>query len=319
MSILGGRRGNNNMGSPFFHEFKKQASFFLKEKIKTARLVLTDVTPAQLLAEDSTSGNPGAPETRTLKIISRAAFEIDDYWRVVEILHKRLVSFDRKNWWVSYKALIVLEHLLTHGPESFAEEFQSDKDVITEIGRFQYVDEKGFNWGLTVRRKSEKILKLLGDRSLLKEERNRARTVTRGIQGFGSFHHVSTNDSGQEVLKESSFRAFDKCNSQFHEHGNQEEEGFSALKKPYFAESKQGKTEQIKNEMESLISRTSFKENMAPKWDSTEESNLLLSEEKKSNSRLSISMADEEHPFNSTEHIASVSLLSTTDRILQAC
>lgn len=176
-----------------------------------------------------------------------------------------------------------------------------------------------FNWGLTVRRKSEKILKLLGDRSLLKEERNRARTVTRGIQGFGSFHHVSTNDSGQEVLKESSFRAFDKCNSQFHEHGNQEEEGFSALKKPYFAESKQGKTEQIKNEMESLISRTSFKENMAPKWDSTEESNLLLSEEKKSNSRLSISMADEEHPFNSTEHIASVSLLSTTDRILQAC
>jgi len=35
------------MGTPFF-EFKKQASFFLKEKIKTARLALTDVTPAEL-------------------------------------------------------------------------------------------------------------------------------------------------------------------------------------------------------------------------------------------------------------------------------
>lgn len=54
------------------------------------------------------------------------------------------MSFDRKNWWVSYKALIVLEHLLTHGPESFSEEFQSDKDIITEIGRFQHVDEKGY-------------------------------------------------------------------------------------------------------------------------------------------------------------------------------
>lgn len=129
------------------------------------------------LAEDATNGYPGAPETRVLKIISRAAFEIDDYWRIAEILHKRfhfffffffcgisfssvfvflesflkysffcfrLVSFDRKNWWVSYKALIVLEHLLTHGPESFSEEFQSDKDVITEIGRFQHVDEKGY-------------------------------------------------------------------------------------------------------------------------------------------------------------------------------
>jgi epsin len=35
------------MGTPF-NEFKKQASFFLKEKIKTARLALTDVTPAEL-------------------------------------------------------------------------------------------------------------------------------------------------------------------------------------------------------------------------------------------------------------------------------
>lgn len=34
--------------SSSFHELKKQASVFLKEKIKTARLVLTDVTPAQL-------------------------------------------------------------------------------------------------------------------------------------------------------------------------------------------------------------------------------------------------------------------------------
>lgn len=45
---MGGNSGGRNMGAPFFHEFKKQASFFFKEKIKTARLALTDVTPAQL-------------------------------------------------------------------------------------------------------------------------------------------------------------------------------------------------------------------------------------------------------------------------------
>lgn len=45
------------------------------------------------LAEDATNGNPGAPETRVLKIISRAAFEIDDYWRIAEILHKRFHFF----------------------------------------------------------------------------------------------------------------------------------------------------------------------------------------------------------------------------------
>lgn len=47
MSILN-KNFNSNMGSSSFHEFKKQASFFFKEKIKTARLALTDVTPAEL-------------------------------------------------------------------------------------------------------------------------------------------------------------------------------------------------------------------------------------------------------------------------------
>ncbi|KAJ0987768.1 hypothetical protein J5N97_006124 [Dioscorea zingiberensis] len=181
--------GRTSMGSPFLFELKKQASFFLKEKIKTARLALTDVTPAQLLTEEVTSGNSWAPDAKTMGFISRAAFEIDDYWRIVEILHKRLDKFDRKRWREPYHALIVLEHLLTHGPESVANEFQTDVEAIEELATFQYIDERGFNWGLTVRKKSERVLKLLEKGPLLKEERDRARKVTRGIQGFGSFNH----------------------------------------------------------------------------------------------------------------------------------
>jgi len=47
------------------------------------------------MTEEATSGNPWAPDSRTLRSISRAAFELDDYWRIVEILHKRffLVPF----------------------------------------------------------------------------------------------------------------------------------------------------------------------------------------------------------------------------------
>lgn len=55
----------------------------------------------------------------------------------------RLSIFERKNWRVSYNCLIVLEHLLTHGPESVAEEFQTDKEVISLTRNFQYIDEKG--------------------------------------------------------------------------------------------------------------------------------------------------------------------------------
>nr|GMD20314.1 epsin-3 isoform X1 [Ipomoea batatas] len=211
------------MAQPFIHEFKKQASFFLREKIKTARLALTDVTPAQLLAEEATSGGQGSPDTRTLKMISRAAFEIDDYWRITEIMHKRLERFDRRNWRVSYQALIVLEHLMTHGPESVAKEFQTAQDVIQQMGNFQFIDERGFNWGLNVRKKSERVLQLLENGKLLKEERDKARKITRGIEGFGSFSH-RTHAAAEGVKEESTPEPYRKCNSLFIDDGKQEDD-----------------------------------------------------------------------------------------------
>ncbi|GJY39407.1 ENTH domain-containing protein [Tanacetum coccineum] len=195
------------MGSPSFHELKKQASFFLKEKIKTARLALTDVTPAELLTEEAIDEDLWPPDTRTMGLISRAAFEVDDYWRIVNILHKRLWKFDKENWRGSYKALVILDHLLTHGPERVSEEFQCDKEVIKEMSIFQHLDEKRFNWGLRVREKSERILKLLEeDRSFLKQERCRARKLTRGIKGFGSFPQKSISNRLTELRSQTSLR-----------------------------------------------------------------------------------------------------------------
>nr|XP_043618564.1 epsin-3-like [Erigeron canadensis] len=178
------------MGSPSFQDLKKQASFFLKEKIKTARLALTDVTPAELLTEEATDEDALPPDTRTMGLISRAAFEVDDYWRIVDILHRRLWKFDKENWKGSYKALVLLDYLLTHGPQRVSEEFQCDKEVIKEMSFFQHIDQHSFNWGARVREKSERILNMLSeDRSFFKQERHRARKLSSGIKGFGSFTH----------------------------------------------------------------------------------------------------------------------------------
>ncbi|KAK6122104.1 hypothetical protein DH2020_044152 [Rehmannia glutinosa] len=182
------------MGS-LMQDFKRQASFFLREKIKTARLVLTDVTPAQLrLTEEVTKGDSLAPDAHAMRLICRAAFEVDDYERIVHILHQRLSKFETWNWRASYNGLVLLEHLLTHGPQRIAEEFESDEDSIRDMTTFHYVDDKGFNWGLRVKKKSERIMKLLEDRSYLKEERTRARKITVGIKGFGSFSHRPPKD-----------------------------------------------------------------------------------------------------------------------------
>ncbi|KAI9195270.1 hypothetical protein LWI28_013400 [Acer negundo] len=348
MSILS-RNINSNMGSSSFHEFKKQASFFFKEKIKTARLALTDVTSAELLTEEATNGNPWSPDTRSMRSISRAAFEVDDYWRIVEILHKRFSKFEKKNWRVSHNSLVVLEHLLTHGPESVAEEFQCDKDVIREMGSFQYIDEKGFNWGLAVRKKSERILKLLEKGPLLKEERDRARKLTREIKGFGSFCQRS---SEKGILQESSHGTFERCNSQFNNCENEENQLPSSNEGQGGSMQKVKRSQRNMNEdailefgkkTENSSSRwsfsdgqqmlenpetktlTSFKENMAPnkeefdEWNFSTESNPLL-EATNDDPRVEIFSEDDDHPFNETENITTASsLLSTRNGIIQGC
>ncbi|KAG8387828.1 hypothetical protein BUALT_Bualt02G0061700 [Buddleja alternifolia] len=290
MSILS---SSGNMNGPIFHEFKKQASFFLKEKIKTARLALTDVTQAQLLTEEATNGNPGGPDARTLKMISKAAFEIDDYWRIVDILHKR-------NWRASYKAAIVIEHLLTHGPERVAEEFQCDGDVIRQMEYFQHIDDNGFNWGENVRKKCERILKLLEKGPLLKQERDRARKVSRGIQGFGSFC-IRT----QEI--ESSLKSFDRCKSEFSDQTTNHEDFFSVPNENNLA-----KTETEKLLLVANPKSENSKENMAPV-----ESKPLLGEQKDGGG---VNMSTGScHPFDDNdEHLTVMSLLSPAPH-LKAC
>ncbi|GAV68885.1 ENTH domain-containing protein [Cephalotus follicularis] len=265
------------MGSPL-HEFKKQASFFLKEKIKTARLILTDVTPAELLTEEAT--NNGNLDTSIMGVISRAAFEVDDYWRIVEILHKRLSKFDRETWRASYNALVLLEHLLTHGPQRVAEEFASDKNVIEDMKNFQYFDDKGFNWGLSAKKLSERILRLIEDETFLKEEKARARKLTREIKGFGSFNQSS---SIHGTFKDS-FRPYGTCNSQYNADIGQQEIELLALNQAFTVE------KGVHSELEKQVKD--------PKsWLKKSES--------------SVNAIEEDHPFcNDHEHDATSSLLS---------
>uniref|UniRef100_A0A0D9V7M5 ENTH domain-containing protein n=1 Tax=Leersia perrieri TaxID=77586 RepID=A0A0D9V7M5_9ORYZ len=207
--------------SPFsFHELRRQASSYLTDKIRSARLALTDVTPTQLMTEEATSGDASPPNVKTMSLIARQAFEIDEYVRIADILHKRFARFDRRQWREGYKALLLLEHLLTHGPRSVASEFQRDKDVIEQMATFQHIDEKGFNWGMTVKGKSERVLKLLERGPFLEEERERARKIAREIKGFGSFNLSSAQPSAVRASMDQGY--YGRSNSRFEDRWRRE-------------------------------------------------------------------------------------------------
>nr|KYP38066.1 Epsin-2 [Cajanus cajan] len=174
------------MGSLLLEQLKKQTTSFLQEKYKSARMTFTDVTEAELLAEEATNKDDCSPDAKTMTKIAEASFDIDEYWRIVDVLHKRLYNVDSEQWRQSYKALVLLEFLLTHGPQDFAQEFHCDAEIIEELGSFTHIDEKGFNWGSRMQKLSDKIVNLLQDGESLREARLKALKITNEIQGFGS-------------------------------------------------------------------------------------------------------------------------------------
>ncbi|XLR44470.1 hypothetical protein S83_029130, partial [Arachis hypogaea] len=137
------------------------------------------------LAEETINKDDCSPDAKTMTRIAEASFELDDYWRIVDVLHSKFCTIDWEQWRQSYNALVLLEFLITHGPVEFALEFQRDAEIIEELGRFTYIDERGFNWGARMLKLSEHILKLLEGGEALNEARLKALKITNEIQGYG--------------------------------------------------------------------------------------------------------------------------------------
>lgn len=166
-------------------EVTRQASGFLQDKYKQARLALGDVTPAELLVQEATNNDACVPDAKTLACIADAAFDMDDYWRIASVLHQRLGRVDWKEWRPVYKALVVLEFLLTHGPDELPRDFLPDMPALCDLRSFNYTDDRGVNWGACMQRRTDAILALLTDADRLKDARRRAIRVSHEVHhGF---------------------------------------------------------------------------------------------------------------------------------------
>ncbi|WVZ06375.1 hypothetical protein V8G54_019721 [Vigna mungo] len=70
-----------------------------------------------------------------------------------------------------------------------------------------------FNWGLSVRKLSERVLKLLRNKDFFKEERATARHLSHAIKGFGSFNPRSS--AIDERLSDLPSKIYGRCNSYY--------------------------------------------------------------------------------------------------------
>lgn len=81
-----------------------------------------------------------------------------------------------------------------------------------------------FDWGSRARELSERVQKLLDKDQgrYLEQERARARSLARGIQGYGSFDQRPTNTAD---TRNSSMTMFSRCNSEYNNSNHNEEPG----------------------------------------------------------------------------------------------
>ncbi|CAH8358795.1 unnamed protein product [Eruca vesicaria subsp. sativa] len=194
------------MGTLWFGEIKKQASLFLHDKYNVARLVLTDVIEVELLVEEVTNDDPSSPDAKTMTKIANASFNTVDYWRIVDVLHRKIGKGEgeMKKWREAYKAMVLLEFLLTHGPLHLPHDFLYDLDHIRFLSTFKYVDEKGFDWGAKVQKKADQIQTLLLGKEELREARLKALKITSQINGFGNSSCFSTPSPDSSSPRKSS-------------------------------------------------------------------------------------------------------------------
>ncbi|EOA32679.1 hypothetical protein CARUB_v10015977mg [Capsella rubella] len=185
------------MGTLWFGDFKKQASSFLQDKYNVARLVLTDVTEVELLVEEVTNDDPISPNAKTMTKIAEASFNTVDYWRIVDVLHRKIgkEKGEMKKWREAYKAMVLLEFLLTHGPLHLPHDFIYDLDHFRFLSTFQYIDDNGFDWGAQVQKKADQIQTLLLGKEELREARLKALRITSQISGFGNSTSFSPSPS----------------------------------------------------------------------------------------------------------------------------
>jgi epsin len=159
------------------------SSFDIKEKFKTVKNVVMQVTPIEAKVRACTSNDPWGAKSTDKAEIAEATYNFEDYKIVMQTIWKRLTDTG-KDWRHVYKGLQLLEYLIVHGSERVHEEAKDSLYTIRSLRSFRYVDEKGKDYGEGIRELAKKMVKFIQDEKAIQEEREKAKQLSGKYSGF---------------------------------------------------------------------------------------------------------------------------------------
>ncbi|KAL0480001.1 epsin3 [Acrasis kona] len=159
------------------------SSFDIKEKFKTVKNVVMQVTPIEAKVRACTSNDPWGAKSTDKAEVAEATYNFEDYKVVMQTLWKRMTDTG-KDWRHVYKGLQLLEYLLVHGSERVQEEAKDSLYTIRSLRSFRYVDEKGKDYGEGIRELAKKMVKFIQDDKAISEEREKSKNLSGKYEGF---------------------------------------------------------------------------------------------------------------------------------------
>jgi len=164
------------------------SSFDIKEKFKTVKNVVMQVTPIEAKVRACTSNDPWGAKSTDKAEVAEATYNFEDYKVVMQTLWKRMTDTG-KDWRHVYKGLQLLEYLLVHGSERVQEEARDSLYTIRSLRSFRYIDEKGKDYGEGIRELAKKMVKFIQDDKAIAEEREKSKNLS------GKYEGMSRSDS----------------------------------------------------------------------------------------------------------------------------
>lgn len=118
--------------------------------------------------------------------IASATFDYQGYKEVMGMLWKRMFDMGRMaNWKITYKALLLLDHLLKSGSEKVVEEARGRSYSLQDLQKYQ-ATEDGKDQGKNVRHKAKQLVEFIKDDKALRAARKEASRNKGKFQGLSS-------------------------------------------------------------------------------------------------------------------------------------
>ena len=147
---------------------------------------MLNLSPAEAKVMDACNNDKWGPSGTVMHEIcdfTRFNSECED---VLNVLFMKLEE-SGKNWRMCYKALGVIEFMVSHGSERSVSLLRSHMHYIRALETFKHVNpSNGRDEGINIRKKSEKLLELLKDEQAIKECRTTAQKNKNKFGGVGN-------------------------------------------------------------------------------------------------------------------------------------